>query len=206
MSGTTSVARRTTSAARRGKEGASFRRTAEGGRRTEILATAATLFATSGLLTSLKDVADACGILPGSLYHHFASKDALLIELVERYQDELDRVGRDAVDALREPAHVPVNQHIADFGRAIASCAVRHRGALMLTFYEPPMSASNDFVSLARRTPTVYDVPEYNFEDTMVHFPPEQVSPAAAYLAHQSCRLNGEMLVAGGGQVRSWTS
>ena len=155
MSGTTSVAMRITSVARREKEGASFRRTAESGRRTEILATAATLFAISGLRTSLKDVADACGILPGSLYHHFASKDALLIELVERYQDELDRVARDAVDALREPAHVPVDQHIVDFGRAIASCAVRHRAALMLTFYEPPMSSSNDFVSLARRTPTV---------------------------------------------------
>ncbi len=46
-----------------------------------------------------------------------------------------------------------------------------------------------------------YDVPEDDFDDTMVHFPPEQVSPAAAYLAHESCRLNGEMLIAGGGQV-----
>lgn len=46
-----------------------------------------------------------------------------------------------------------------------------------------------------------YDVPENNFDDTMVHFPPEQVSPAAVYLAHESCRLNGEMLIAGGGQL-----
>ena len=46
-----------------------------------------------------------------------------------------------------------------------------------------------------------YDVPEDNFDDTMVHFPPELVSPAAVYLAHESCRLNGEMLVAGGGHV-----
>lgn len=92
-----------------------------------ILATAATLFATSGLPRSLKDVANACGILPGSLYHHFASKDALLIELVERYQDDLHRVSRDAVDAFGESVPVPVDQHIVDFGRAIASCAVRHR-------------------------------------------------------------------------------
>jgi hypothetical protein len=27
------------------------------------------------------------------------------------------------------------------------------------------------------------------------------VSPAAVYLAHESCTLNGEMLVSGGGQV-----
>jgi hypothetical protein len=30
---------------------------------------------------------------------------------------------------------------------------------------------------------------------------PELVAPAAAYLAHESCTLNGEVLVAGGGDV-----
>ena len=61
-----------------------------GARRAEILDTAARLFASSGLRTSLKEIADACGILPGSLYHHFDSKEALIIELVERYQADLD--------------------------------------------------------------------------------------------------------------------
>jgi len=55
-----------------------------GSRRTEILDTAAALFASSGLRTSLKEIADACGILPGSLYHHFESKEAIIVELVER--------------------------------------------------------------------------------------------------------------------------
>ena len=32
-------------------------------------------------------------------------------------------------------------------------------------------------------------------------FAPEFVAPAAAFLAHESCQLNGEVLVAGGGQV-----
>jgi hypothetical protein len=31
--------------------------------------------------------------------------------------------------------------------------------------------------------------------------PPELVAPAAAFLAHETCPLNGEVLVAGGGQV-----
>ena len=61
-----------------------------GERRAEILDTASRLFASSGLRTSLKEVADACGILPGSLYHHFDSKEAIIVELVERYHDELD--------------------------------------------------------------------------------------------------------------------
>jgi hypothetical protein len=35
----------------------------------------------------------------------------------------------------------------------------------------------------------------------MVAFPPELASPAAVYLAHESCPLNGVILVCGGGQV-----
>jgi NAD(P)-dependent dehydrogenase (short-subunit alcohol dehydrogenase family) len=48
-----------------------------------------------------------------------------------------------------------------------------------------------------------YDVPVEAFADftTMAAFRPELVSPAAAYLAHESCNLNGEVLVAGAGQV-----
>lgn len=156
MSATTSVAENTLLMARCTPDSAvSSRRTVASGRRTEILTTAATLFASSGLRTSMKDVADACGILPGSLYHHFDSKDGLLIELVERYQVELDAVAQDAVESLGEPGPVRFDEHIVDFGRAIAACAVRHRAAVMLTFYEPSISASNDFVSVARRTPTV---------------------------------------------------
>ena len=30
---------------------------------------------------------------------------------------------------------------------------------------------------------------------------PDLVAPAAAYLAHESCTVNGEVLVAGGGEV-----
>ena len=35
----------------------------------------------------------------------------------------------------------------------------------------------------------------------MEQFAPALVSPAAAFLAHESCNLDGEMLVSGGGQV-----
>ena len=54
----------------------------DGTRRTEILQTAASLIAISGLRTSLQEIADAAGILPGSLYHHFESKEAILVELL----------------------------------------------------------------------------------------------------------------------------
>ena len=47
----------------------------------------------------------------------------------------------------------------------------------------------------------VYDRPAEEFATSMVTFPPELASPAAVYLAHESCPLNGVMLVCGGGQV-----
>ena len=49
----------------------------------------------------------------------------------------------------------------------------------------------------------VYDVPEEVFAagDTMASFRPELVAPVAAFLAHESCALNGEVFVAGAGQV-----
>jgi NAD(P)-dependent dehydrogenase (short-subunit alcohol dehydrogenase family) len=47
----------------------------------------------------------------------------------------------------------------------------------------------------------VYDTPAEAFGGSMAVFGPEFVSPAAIYLAHESCRLAGELLVSGGGQV-----
>ena len=68
-------------------------------RRDEILDTAAALFGSSGMRTSLREIADACGIQAGSLYHHFDSKDAIIVELVQRYRDELDRVAASAASS-----------------------------------------------------------------------------------------------------------
>ena len=49
-------------------------------RREQLLAEAARLFGAKGYQhTSMRDIASAFGILPGSLYHHFASKDELFI-------------------------------------------------------------------------------------------------------------------------------
>jgi AcrR family transcriptional regulator len=75
----------------------------DGVRRTEILETAAKLFASSGLRTSVQQIADACGILPGSLYHHFESKEAIVVELIERYRADLDDIAKRALDDLQGP-------------------------------------------------------------------------------------------------------
>lgn len=65
-------------------------------RRDELLQLAATMFAERGLKsTTVRDIADSAGILSGSLYHHFKSKEQMVEEvlkdflgwLFERYQE-----------------------------------------------------------------------------------------------------------------------
>ncbi|TVS87449.1 TetR/AcrR family transcriptional regulator [Mycobacterium helveticum] len=123
-----------------------------GTRRAEILATAASLIASSGLRTSLQEIADAAGILPGSLYHHFESKEAILVELIRRYQDDLDRVGQAAQANLDQADPRPVPEQIVGLGSAIANCAVQHRAALQMSFYEGP-STDPELMKLTQQRP-----------------------------------------------------
>jgi AcrR family transcriptional regulator len=68
-------------------------------RREELLTLAAAMFAERGLrATTVRDIADSAGILSGSLYHHFKSKEEMVDEvlrtfldwLFERYQHIID--------------------------------------------------------------------------------------------------------------------
>src|SRR6059058_323459 len=59
-------------------------------RRDELLALAARLFAERGYVsTTVRDIADAAGILSGSLYHHFDSKESMVDEILQTFQTEL---------------------------------------------------------------------------------------------------------------------
>jgi AcrR family transcriptional regulator len=59
-------------------------------RRAELLTIAATLFAEKGFRnTTVRDIADAAGILSGSLYHHFDSKESMVDEILRTFQDAL---------------------------------------------------------------------------------------------------------------------
>ncbi len=84
-------------------------RTVEPTRREQILATAADLFAARGFHgVSVVDLGAACGISGPALYKHFASKDAVLAEMLVSISQRLLEVGRersasaaDAADAVR---------------------------------------------------------------------------------------------------------
>ena len=54
----------------------------------DVLSNAARLFREKGFeRTSLKEIAEACNMLPGSLYYHYSTKEALLVELMRRGVD-----------------------------------------------------------------------------------------------------------------------
>ncbi len=70
------------------------------GRRQELLALAAQMFAERGYgQTTVRDIADAAGILSGSLYHHFDSKESMVDEILRSFLDELFTRYREIVDA-----------------------------------------------------------------------------------------------------------
>ncbi|EJZ09665.1 TetR family transcriptional regulator [Mycolicibacterium vaccae ATCC 25954] len=54
------------------------------------MALAATMFAERGLrATTVRDIADSAGILSGSLYHHFSSKEEMVDEVLRGFLDWL---------------------------------------------------------------------------------------------------------------------
>jgi TetR/AcrR family transcriptional regulator, cholesterol catabolism regulator len=59
-------------------------------RHQQILAVAAALFARKGVAaTTVREIADEVGILSGSLYHHFDSKEAMVDEILAPYLKDL---------------------------------------------------------------------------------------------------------------------
>jgi AcrR family transcriptional regulator len=72
-------------------------------RRAEIVQIAKGLFAQQGYAgTSMRDIADASGLLPGSLYTHFRSKAALIEEIVGGFLAALI-LAQEAVDGPEGP-------------------------------------------------------------------------------------------------------
>lgn len=73
-------------------------------RRDQILATAAELFAERGFHgVSVAELGTACGISGPALYKHFASKDAVLAEMLVSISEQLLAVGRERVAAAADP-------------------------------------------------------------------------------------------------------
>ncbi len=89
-------------------------------RRDQILERAALLFGESGYdRTSIRDIAAAVGMLPGSVYYHFPSKEALLAAV---YAAAIDK----AIDTLR----TAIAGHSDPWDR-LEAAAIAHLGILV---------------------------------------------------------------------------
>ncbi len=97
-------------------------------RRTQILATAAELFAARGFHgVSVADLGAACGVSGPALYKHFASKEAILAEMLVSISEELLAEGERRVAGAAGPAEAVaalVDWHV-DF-------ALRHRALIVV--------------------------------------------------------------------------
>ena len=69
-----------------------------------LLDAAAELFATKGFReTTMRDIAHAAGMLPGSIYYHHGSKDELLLAIYETGVDRIVEEFSEAVATVSEP-------------------------------------------------------------------------------------------------------
>jgi AcrR family transcriptional regulator len=76
-------------------------------RRGLILNSAAQMFARKGFgATTVREIADAVGVLSGSLYHHFDSKDAIVEEILTGFLTAIQQRYAKVTDQGKPPAEV----------------------------------------------------------------------------------------------------
>jgi AcrR family transcriptional regulator len=110
--------------------------TAPPARRREILETAARVFAEQGYnATTVRKIADEAGLLAGSLYYHFDSKESMLEEILSGFLGEL-WAGYDAVIAAelgpRETLAALVTESFREIDRHRDAVAIYQKEARQL--------------------------------------------------------------------------
>ncbi|MGW7045613.1 TetR/AcrR family transcriptional regulator [Streptomyces avermitilis] len=109
-------------------------------RRRELLDTAAEVFAEQGYnATTVRKIADHAGMLAGSLYYHFDSKESMLEEILRTFLDELwdgyDTV-LDAELGPRETLEALVTESFREIDRHRAAVAIYQKESRHLVAQE----------------------------------------------------------------------
>jgi TetR/AcrR family transcriptional regulator, cholesterol catabolism regulator len=100
-------------------------------RRDELLDLAATMFAERGLrATTVRDIADSAGILSGSLYHHFKSKEQMVEEVLRDFLDWLFTRYEEIVAATTDPLERVKGLFMVSFE------AIEHRHAQVVIYQD----------------------------------------------------------------------
>ena len=97
-------------------------------RRTQMVGLAGDLFAEKGFrATTVREIADAAGILSGSLYHHFDSKESIADEILSSFLNDVLADYRAAAASAGRPRAV-----LEQIVRSTAHTLSRHRAALAM--------------------------------------------------------------------------
>jgi AcrR family transcriptional regulator len=100
--------------------------------REAIFSAATRLFGERGYTgTTMRDIAKAVGILPGSLYAHIESKDAVLLEIIEGGVDRFNAAA-DRVQALDRPPAEALHEIIREHVRIVAD----NPGRTLIVFHQ----------------------------------------------------------------------
>jgi len=100
-------------------------------RRDELLNLAAAMIAERGLrATTVRDIADAAGILSGSLYHHFSSKEEMVDEVLRDFLDWLFARYQQIIDSNANPLDRLTGLFLASFD------AIEHRHAQVVIYQD----------------------------------------------------------------------
>jgi AcrR family transcriptional regulator len=95
-------------------------------RREHLIRLAAELFAEKGYqATTVRDIAKEAGILSGSLYHHFSSKESIVDEILSGFFDEVMSSYRAVIEEGRDP-----RETIAGLVRIAFGTLEPHRAAI----------------------------------------------------------------------------
>jgi AcrR family transcriptional regulator len=121
--------RKTQAAGRKGAAGTTADNgAAQSQRRADMVVLAGELFAEKGYrATTVREIADAAGILSGSLYHHFDSKESIGDEILSGFINQVLMDYRGAVASAQTP-RAAIEQIVRSTSRTLS----QHRAALAM--------------------------------------------------------------------------
>lgn len=108
-----------------------------------VLRAAAELFEHAGFAaTTMNDIADAVGVLPGSLYHHFPSKEDIALALVAELDRALADLGARAGERLRYGSR-DAESLLRELTADVAELSYNHGAAIRIRAWDPPSVATD---------------------------------------------------------------
>src|SRR5262245_9986694 len=126
---------------------------AESARSEEIRSVAARLFEEHGYsATTMNHIATAAGVLPGSLYYHFPSKEDLAVGLMQAFNADVAAECAAQRRRIRASPGDP-EEVLRPLVHAVTGLGKRHAAAIRLRAYEAPLVTTDSYRHLLSHQP-----------------------------------------------------